>query len=353
MSLPNFWRVDEWVKSIQGLAISGAHVYVISQPVSSLPTSEQLGPPSPLATTYTDSTGGTQLPQPLVTDSFGHTDGYVAPGLYTIAIYNNGTLQQSYADQNIGAAGLTNGGGLVAGTAISIVGNTISGAYVAGTGITIVNGVITNTAAGATYTAGSGISINGSNVISNTAQAPSFTVSGQGWFAGPGMTSYADIFNTASNATLTNFSANTVLVYQFILTATWTLSSCSYTLYASSAGTHFNFGIYDVNKNKLIDCAFSGATTATQKITFGPTTLPAGVYYFAVSSTSSAITGPVIFSSNNATLPTLNSLNAATALLATAANSTSSNVLPSTLGTLTAITSILSWQGFPIPIWAV
>lgn len=185
MALPNFFRIDQWIKTTQGAAVSGAHVYILSQPTSPIPSSEALGPPAPLATLYTDSTGQTAVPQPLVSDSFGHVEAYMAPNLYTVVVYNNGSLQQVYADQNVAAAGLINGGGLVAGTGISIVGNVISGAYTAGAGITIVNGVISATSTGGVttlnsltgalnVTAGTGISVSaaGSSIqITNTLPA--------------------------------------------------------------------------------------------------------------------------------------------------------------------------------------
>lgn len=175
MALPNFFRMDQWVKTTQGLAVSGAQVYVVSQPVSDILDN----PPAPLATLYTDSTGQTTVPQPLITDSFGHVSAYMAPNLYTVVIYNNGQRQQVYADQAVAAAGIINSAALVAGTGISIVGNVISGAYTAGAGITIVNGVISATGGGGggvsslnsltgalSITAGSGITVtpSGSNI---------------------------------------------------------------------------------------------------------------------------------------------------------------------------------------------
>jgi hypothetical protein len=186
----------------------------------------------------------------------------------------------------------------------------------------------------------------------NGSAGSAFTTAGQGWFAGPGLNS-SWWGNASTNAAITGTSANVVVVYQFALESTWKLSSCSYKLGTASAATNFNFGIYNASKSKLIDCAFDGSITTLQTKTFGPTTLTPGVYYFACSATSTSPRGPIFFSSGTTTLQQMLALNAVNPLLATAANATSSNVMPATLGTLTAISSLAFWTGFPIPVWAV
>jgi hypothetical protein len=179
-----------------------------------------------------------------------------------------------------------------------------------------------------------------------------FGTSGQGWFAGPGLNA-SWWGNASTNASITGTTANVVVVYQFVLDSTWKLSSCSYKLGTASAATNFNFGIYDSSKNKLIDCAFDGSITTLQTKTFGPTTLTPGTYYFACSATSTSPRGPLYFSSGTTTLQQMLAINGVNPLVATAANATGSNVMPSTLGALTAISSLAFWTGFPIPLWAV
>jgi len=66
-------RDDRTVQDAMGRALAGAQVYWC-QPQPAATTSN---PPSPLASTYTDSTGGTPLAQPVLTDGFGHADAYL------------------------------------------------------------------------------------------------------------------------------------------------------------------------------------------------------------------------------------------------------------------------------------
>lgn len=116
MAGPVAFRADSWVKAATGQAITGAHAYWCTQPVS-LPQLESAGVPNQ-AINFTDSTGATTAPQPLITDAFGHADGYFAAGLYTLAIYVNGQLQQVYADQALVGGGLTSLNGLIGGISL-------------------------------------------------------------------------------------------------------------------------------------------------------------------------------------------------------------------------------------------
>jgi hypothetical protein len=177
--------------------------------------------------------------------------------------------------------------------------------------------------------------------------------SGQGFFCGAGM-GYVGLFqNQNANAAITGTTADKVVVYQFVLEATWVLSSCSYKLSATSAATHFSFGLYNASGAKLVDCLFDGSISTLQTVSFAPVTLQPGTYYFACSATSATPTGPVFFSSGGTSIQELVMLNAVHPLLATAANSTSGNVMPATLGALTAITTAAFWTGMPVPVWAV
>ena len=122
--MANFYRADEFVKNTLGTAVTGAHLYWCLQPAT-IPSTEQQGGPTPLATAYRDSTGLSTLPQPIITDGFGHGDAYFAPGFYTLAVYNNGGLVASYPDQAIGFGvsslnGLTGDVTIAAGSGIGV-----------------------------------------------------------------------------------------------------------------------------------------------------------------------------------------------------------------------------------------
>jgi hypothetical protein len=212
------------------------------------------------------------------------------------------------------------------------------------------NQALLNLAAGTNVTLAN---VSGTTTI-NASSGASFSVSGKGWFAGPGMTDLSALFVGQFNAPITNFSANTVLVSQFVLPASWKLSSVSYELGTGSAATHFNFGIYDQTGNKLIDSgAFNGAIATIQTNTFTPVTLPAGVYYFASSATSTVPRGPAMQAATATEGQLLDMINAVNPLIATAANATSGNIMPATLGVLTAATVGGGWQSVPLALWAV
>lgn len=166
------FRSDGWVKTTLGPAVTGASIYVCTQPVSDITDI----PPSPLAQLYSDPLGQNTLPQPVTTDGFGHYDFYIATGTYTVVVVYNGKIQQVYPDQSIGGTGsgtftlngLTGNVSIQAGTNISIavVGSSILISGQAG-GVSSLN-----TLTGAlSITAGAGIAINpsGENIqISNT-----------------------------------------------------------------------------------------------------------------------------------------------------------------------------------------
>jgi hypothetical protein len=118
----NYYRSDGWVKTTQGPAVPGAQVYILSQPANVTPT---ITPPrstpvpftpNPQVQVYSDA-GFTPIIQPIITDGFGHYDFYALPGLYTVAVYYGGKLQQFYTDQSIGSVGSSGG------TSISLLTN--------------------------------------------------------------------------------------------------------------------------------------------------------------------------------------------------------------------------------------
>ena len=114
MSISNYYRNDGWVKNVQGAAVPGAQVYVLNQPANvqaPIPpprTTPVPFVPNPQALIYSDQ-GLTPITQPVITDGFGHYDFYVLPGLYTVAIYFGGKLQNFYIDQSVGSVGSTGG----------------------------------------------------------------------------------------------------------------------------------------------------------------------------------------------------------------------------------------------------
>ncbi len=118
MSSINFYRSDGWVKTTQGPAVPGAQVYILTQPANVVApiTPPRTTPvpfvPNPQAQIYSDS-GNTPIVQPIMTDGFGHYNFYVLPGLYTVAIYYGGKLQNYYVDQSIGNIGSSSGSSVV------------------------------------------------------------------------------------------------------------------------------------------------------------------------------------------------------------------------------------------------
>lgn len=357
--MAQFFRSDGWVKTTLGPAVTNALIYVCTQPTTDITDI----PPVPLAQLYADPLGQNTLPQPVATDGFGHYDFYIATGTYTVVVVYNGKVQQVYADQSIGGAGagaftlngLSGNVSIAAGTNISIavVGSSILISGQAG-GVTSLNALT----GALSIAAGSGVGVSavGSTItVSNTNQPATFNTGGQAYFVGPGLNGSALINNF--QAQITNFPAHTVVVEQFVLQSSWTLSACTYTVMTGGSGT-FNHGIYNASGSKLIDCNFNGTITTTQTIAISPAvTLPPGTYYFASSCSVAAGSSPLGPHSQwtaGEIVANLQSINAGSrTVIATAANAESGGVLPATLGTLTAITSSINYQGSAIPFWQV
>lgn len=119
------FRSDGWVKSVQGPAVPGAQIFVCTQPANA-PSSLVPVSPSPQASVFSDPGGLVPVTQPIITDGFGHYSFYATAGIYTVLVYQNGLLQQTYPDQSVGGIGSGGGVSLVAGTNITIVGSVIS-----------------------------------------------------------------------------------------------------------------------------------------------------------------------------------------------------------------------------------
>jgi hypothetical protein len=105
--MPAFFRRDDWVTDAMGNALSGANVWVTSQP--SNPAHFIKGkfvPPSPLVQIYGDAFGMTPLTQPVQTDGYGHAFYYVASGTYTITYFSPQIGIVTLPDQFIGGQAL-------------------------------------------------------------------------------------------------------------------------------------------------------------------------------------------------------------------------------------------------------
>lgn len=91
------FRNDQVVQSAQGQAIAGAQVYYCTQPAVVTTV-----PPSPLVSIFADTNGTIPLTQPVQTDGFGHAFAYMASGIYTIVVVQNGAISAVYTDQLVG-----------------------------------------------------------------------------------------------------------------------------------------------------------------------------------------------------------------------------------------------------------
>lgn len=195
-------------------------------------------------------------------------------------------------------------------------------------------------------------------VAGDTTNAPTIATTGVvacapvGTTAGDGAYMWAmDVDDQQAGATNTIISpggANQVLVFMFVCRRTITIRNSVFmngtTVVAASKA---NFGIYDINKNLLIDTGAYSTAVASQTLTQAiqdrlgsPTsvTLYAGVtYYYAMASTNGTVTGicNYAWNTNSATL----ARNKNVLRMASAANALSGNQLPLTLGTLTGITT--------------
>ena len=99
-------RFDGYLTNAMGQAISGAQVYILSQPANP-------GALTPQATLYGNSTGaGGAIAQPLRTDGgFGHAFAYTVAGTYTVVYISNTTWKASLSrSQSIGGGGGGGGG---------------------------------------------------------------------------------------------------------------------------------------------------------------------------------------------------------------------------------------------------
>jgi hypothetical protein len=169
--------------------------------------------------------------------------------------------------------------------------------------------------------------------ITNTGSSSVTALSG---FIGPGWEPVKAVFGlgTQANGSL-GVAANTVYVWKFDLLGSVLISTI--VCRSTYTGTSHNavFGIYDVNKNKVLDSgAIAFASSGLKSTSITPVTLQPGTYFFAQSVDNTAITA---YSLNLVSYDWADMLNLAVVpFVSTAANTMSGTVLPSTLGALTA-----------------
>jgi hypothetical protein len=139
---------------------------------------------------------------------------------------------------------------------------------------------------------------------------------------------------------------NAVTVALFVLPFNVTVAKCTFTIATTAAGGNVNFGIYDINKNKLIDTGAQSTTTGgVFSATISPNvTLPAGLYYAAVSADNTTCAIP----SFSGVPPFDTAMNRSQVRWGVAANSTVAGVLPPTLGTLTNLGTSLQTHPYQI-----
>ena len=175
----------------------------------------------------------------------------------------------------------------------------------------------------------------GAGTINLQAVASGFGTSGIGgfWSAGFPM---ASAYGQALSGTTISTTINQVSVFQFTLYAPFTISSVAAYVTANASGATMNFGVYSTAGAKLLDSGSLSAATNNVAVrnTITPVTLPAGIYYFAqsTSNTGVQVTGFTLGSTHWDDM--MNAVG--TVKNGQAANLTSAGVMPATLGTITA-----------------
>jgi hypothetical protein len=348
MAVPTFFRNDGFVKATTGQAVPGAQIYVALQPANIA-----FAPPSPLATIYSDPNGLVPITQPILTDGFGHYDFYVLPGTYTVMVALSGVVQQVYADQTIGQAGLPSN--------ILTTTNVSAGSNMT---ITTVGGITTFSASGGgggsgtvtsvAMTVPSILSVSGSPVTTSGTLAVSLVnESANTVFAGPisggaatptfrslvgsdlpifssgAFTQYASSGNNTVSVT-----ANTLFVAPFTMPFSFSFNNMAWVLNAQDGAHLYDFGIYDLGGNRLchtgaIALLINGGGQS-QFAPVGSTTLSAGTYLWAMTANNT----------NNNFFVGSTSTNL---LYYSTATASSGGVLPATITLSTSVTSGTSY----------
>jgi hypothetical protein len=176
---------------------------------------------------------------------------------------------------------------------------------------------------------------NGSAWVNATASL-SLSTPGYGYFTGPGFVPPFPFYGSSLGSGVVDIgTANRLNCWQFVLNFSITVSRVTILVETGVAGQTVNMGIYSAQGAKLIDsgalAAASSSSNSSNTIT--PVTLPAGVYWFAQSTSHAAVHLGII---NGVTSQFTDMLNLNGTYVGYAANSTVSGVMPSALGTITA-----------------
>ena len=351
-------RSDGWVKAVTGSAVSGAQVYVCSQPANTA-----FLPPTPLASIFSDSAGLIPITQPVLTDGFGHYDFYVQAGTYTVVVGLGGVIQQVYPDQNVGgAAGVT----YTAGVGISIVGSVISStAAVTSVGLSMpaefsvanspVTGSDTLTVTKATQAANlvyAGPSSGGAAqptfralVASDVpSQVPTLGASNPFWWMLYDGSNYS--FSNSGNGTYGTGTGDQIKFTMIRVPYPITLTHATTRILTTSAGGIVSCGIYTTGGSLLAAwdgiSTTSGTTVTVAKTGGGSVTLQPGIYIAAVgcSNTSGAASlgGFQAGASNEGVEPwnTNGTTRTGTAANALGSGGAAAHAMPPTLGALSA-----------------
>jgi hypothetical protein len=196
---------------------------------------------------------------------------------------------------------------------------------------------------------GTGIAVtnpsSGNVLITNTGGTggTSFSTAGQGGFLGPGILTSLYAPYWGQSAQPLDDSANVVDVFQFVLDSAWTIRNCTFVWSNNYPGT-CSFAIYSVAGSKLIDSGtfdLEGTTNTPVQNTFTAVVLPPGVYWFAQAGSGPGLTCPALVWQGSSTpgAAVLAMLNTPQITAGVAANARSTGVMPSTLGTITALTN--------------
>src|SRR5579859_1975742 len=296
------------------------------------------------ATLYSDD-GFTVKPNPFTADNFGHFDFYAASGKYDISITGTGVTPYTFTAEVVFDPFGTSSGD----TAQSLRGTFISGsANPASTGIVRLASAdavnFRNNANSADITALSknagdvvllggptGAQTNGplsvptGNVLSADQVVPLNSLGQCGFWA---VSVYVPQSSVGSAFCL---NANEVRAYQFVLPFRVQIGKVSFQLTNTQTGSTGDFGIYDMNGNRLaytggFSTAFGGPSNVPLA---SVVTLNAGYYYFAQTN-SSTTPAPVCFAGGNGLAATSGSKS-----VGIAANAANNGVLPATLGSIT------------------
>lgn len=305
--MANYFRSDGWVKSALGPAVPGSQIYVCLQPANIATL-----PPSPLANIFSDPNGLVPLPQPVITDGFGHYDFYMQAGVYTLVVGLGGIIQQVYPDQSSGGASPSRGGG--SGTALVLQTNGTNNANqlllnLIGAGSI----VVTDEGNGTIAIAGAVFQTNGAP---NTVQNKLNLVAGTGMALSSDSLGDVTISSTVSGTPIVNFmfgpgfitpqvssggvgpspdSANQVIVTRFNWVSSLTFDHIRFAYITGASGVFFALGIYSGPSSSSPGTLLwsSGAlslvnfTNATTTFAVPSYTLLPGDYYLATTTNAS------------------------------------------------------------------